>query len=280
MKLKCDLIIQNLNQDIKTNAEKLHKCAYIGLYRPKLFGEDTECEAQDYEQSCEPSDKTSVILTVETAEQNLKYKLKRIETFTKFIKEGKATLKLIDENIFLLISNTPALTLTNFISFLNLKLSKSNSLLLSTKSKSSSNLLKENSTAAAASNLNPINTKQYVNKLLSKVQCSLGTNSLTSISPLTQKDVSEAIKTRNADFRQKTESPIRAAKPGVGGNKLFRSQSAANLTSPSSGSKSLHRSSSCSDLVVQLTDEQKHILKLIRTGGNIFFTVSCFKISN
>lgn len=122
MKLRCDLVIQNLNDqkhDKSISQEsKTHKAATIGLYRPKLEDIDNE---KDYEEA-----KKTIILTIETKTLNLKYKLKRIETYTKFIKEGKATLKLIEENIFLLISNTPSLTLINFISFLNVKIQKSN----------------------------------------------------------------------------------------------------------------------------------------------------------
>ena len=119
MKLKCDLIIQNLNDPSHgvLNQEKMHKSSHIGLYRPKL--EDVEETNAEYTQN-------DIILTVETKTLNVKYKIKRLETYTKFIHEGKATLKLIDENIYLLISNCTAMTLTNFIAFLNAKLTKKN----------------------------------------------------------------------------------------------------------------------------------------------------------
>jgi len=119
MKLKCDLIIQNLNDPSHgvLNKEKMHKSSHIGLYRPKL--EDVEETNAEYTQN-------DIILTVETKTLNVKYKIKRLETYTKFIHEGKATLKLIDENIYLLISNCTAMTLTNFIAFLNAKLTKKN----------------------------------------------------------------------------------------------------------------------------------------------------------
>ena len=115
MKLKCDLIIQNLNNPIHgvLNQEKMHKASTIGLYRPRPEDEDNGQNSTH-----------DIILTVETKTLSLKYKLKRLETYTKFINEGKATLKLIDENIYLLISNTTAMTLNNFVSFLNAKLAK------------------------------------------------------------------------------------------------------------------------------------------------------------
>jgi ATP-dependent DNA helicase PIF1 len=268
MKLKCDLIIQNLNKQISTNQEKLYKSAIIGLYRPKLYDENpTSTCCYDEE---EANDKTAIILTIETTDHNLKYKLKRIETYTKYIKEGKATLKLIDENIFLLISNTPSLTLTNFISFLNLKLVKSN--VLQARTKSSNDLEK------CSKNKEETSTQKYVNKLLNKVQCNLGTNALTNISPLTEKEISDVMKARQ-DFKVKTESPIRATgSQNPGKSRLFRSQS-TNCLSPSTStqkaSQKLYKSLSSSDLnMVQLTDEQKYVLKLIKSGKSLFFTGS------
>ena len=119
MKLKCDLIIQNLNDPSTShgalNQEKMHKSSHIGLYRPRP--DEIDETSTEYTQN-------DIILTVETKTLNFKYKIKRLETYTKFIQEGKATLKLIDENIYLLISNCTAMTLTNFIAFLNAKLTK------------------------------------------------------------------------------------------------------------------------------------------------------------
>lgn len=118
MKLKCDLIIQNLNDPSchgVLNQEKMHKSSHIGLYRPR--SDDIDETSSEYTQN-------DIILSVETKTLNVKYKIKRLETYTKFINEGKATLKLIDENIYLLISNCTAMTLTNFIAFLNAKLTK------------------------------------------------------------------------------------------------------------------------------------------------------------
>ena len=116
MKLKCDLIIQNfnnpVNRQVANNPDKVHKNSTIGLYRPRDEEDDTDF------------DKKPIILTIETKTQCLKYRLKKIETSTKFIQEGRATLKLINENIFILISNCVSLTLINFISFLNVKITK------------------------------------------------------------------------------------------------------------------------------------------------------------
>jgi hypothetical protein len=126
MKLKCDLIIQNLNDPSShgvLNQEKMHKSSHIGLYRPR--SDDIDETSSEYTQN-------DIILSVETKTLNVKYKIKRLETYTKFIHEGKATLKLIDENIYLLISNCTAMTLTNFIAFLNAKLTKKTMMTTST----------------------------------------------------------------------------------------------------------------------------------------------------
>jgi ATP-dependent DNA helicase PIF1 len=295
MKLKCDLIIQNLNVGIRSNQQtKLHKSAYIGLYRPKIH-ESGDVELNDDDQDNDTCDKTQIILTVETSDTNMKFKLKRIETFTKFIREGKATLKLIDENIYLLISNTPALTLTNFISFLNVKLAKAtlihsasssllgssnrnNSILtLNGKSKSNNDLLANKSMLPPAVPSAP-KPQHYANKLLDRVQCSLGSNSLASISPLTEKDVHEVAKNK-AKFGAGNQIDSPQSNPA---SKLTRSFSSSSLKPSSSSSSSsnkppaasLQRSTSCADLLVQLTDEQTHVLKLIKQGRSVFFTGS------
>lgn len=260
MKLKCDLIVQNLNQ-INHQQSKLYKSAYVGLYRPKLF----EDSADSYDDS---SDKASLILTVEHSELHLKYKLTKIEALTRFVKDGKATLKLIDQNVFLLISNSPPLTLTNFISFLNVKLSKTNQIVQQ----------KENGKPVKQGD----DPNKYVNKLLSKVKCEIAASSLNNISPLTEKDVNDALKARHKQVKQDTESPIRASSGSFkrptgtsGGTSLARSYSTSSLqTNGAPKSSMLQRSSSSSDLLVQLTDEQSYVLKLIKSNRSVFLTGS------
>lgn len=236
MKLRCDLIIQNLNSASNNNQEKLHKQSTIGLYRPKL---DEECSNQ-------------IILTVETKTINLKFKLKRLELYTKFINEGKATLKLIDENVYLLISNSPSLTLTNFISFLQIKLAKS-----------------------AKHEPNDKNPK-FVNKLLNNVQCNIGKSYLANISPLTERDISDVMKIQK-NAKISNDSPVKAG----GSNRtsrLSRTSSASSLAlkevSSQNKSKLTRSLSSSSNLLVQLTEEQKHVLKIIKDKKSVFFTGS------
>ena len=273
MKLKCDLIIQNLNHPVSStnstnNPEKMHKGSLIGLYRPSL---------DDMDSSSEYNPKFDIILTIETKTFALKYKLKKIETYTKFIAEGKATIKLIDENVFLLISNTTSMTLTNFISFLNAKMVKSK-------------LHNKENIKSTQDN------KKYVNKLLNNAQCTLGKNNLTGISPLCEKDISDVMKIR-ANAKIMNESPIRpSCRPplaSVSSNKerstMMRSASSSSLKkmcmSQNSSSTQLtrmhsetsgliKRSSSMSNLLIELTQEQKNVLSAVKKGKNVFFTGS------
>ena len=291
MQLKCDLIIQNLNnpqmcaasQATCFGGDKVHKAATIGIYRPRL---DDEYE--------DKVDKRSIIIIVETKSQQLKYKLARLDIQTRFINEGKASLKLVEQNVYLLISNAPSLTLINFVAFLRLKLAKSNApppppqltnTALTTTTTSNN---KENNSHMGG-------TQKYVNKLLSSVQCTIAKSSLAAISPLCEKEVNDAMLAKSRQQQQKAvsnESPIRAG--GVKPSSSFmRSASSANLmpshksnsSSSSSGvssspgasrfAASKQTSASTSNLLVQLTDEQQHILKAIREHKkNVFLTGS------
>lgn len=196
MKIRCDLIIQNLNQKIFSNQEKLHKAAYIGLYRPKIDDDDDNNQNQ-------------IILTVESKLVSVKYKLKRIETFTKFINEGKATLKLVDDNVYLLLSNCPSLTLINFVSFLNVKLfGKKGPLKATNPTTVAPQTAKDDNNKE---NVAPHSSKAYVNKLLDKVECQLGANKLKVISPLCEQDLN-VIMQKKKMVKVANESPI-SSKP-------------------------------------------------------------------
>jgi hypothetical protein len=263
MKLKCDLIIQNLNNNNPSslvqsnqllNQQKLHKGATIGLYRPKLEDEDDQ---ENW--SSLSTDKKTIILTIETKTINLKYKLKRIETNTKFINEGKASLKLVDENVYLLISNTPSLTLINFISFLRVKMAKSSSLVQQNSKNQTINNNKEN---------------KFVNKLLNNVQCTLPMNSLSTISPLCEKELNDVLNNKNLKGKLSNDSPItsRVKKPLQPlSNNINKSLSQPCKETPNK-SKLPRCASSTSNFIVQLTDEQKYVLKAIKDGNNVFFT--------
>jgi ATP-dependent DNA helicase PIF1 len=255
MKLKCDLIIQNLNATSyqQHTQDKLHKSAIIGLYRPKeeICSNDTPSYA--------------IIMTIETKALNLKYKLNRIETYTKFINEGKASIKLLDENVYLLISGTTSLTLTNFISFLNVKMAKS---------------VAREQAPARVHQLSALNKKEekenatYVNKLLNRGELtSCGNNKLKFISPLCEKDINEALKMRQSRAAASAQS---AQSSPISAKRLSRSSSQysfANDNNRKAESK-LQRSASVANLIVELTVEQKSVLSAIKQGKNVFFTGS------
>lgn len=195
MKLKCDLIIQNfnnpVNRQVANNPDKVHKNSTIGLYRPRCDEPDDDDSDRNSKLSALERQKP-IILTIETKTQCLKYRLKKIETSTKFIQEGRATLKLINENIFILISNCVSLTLINFISFLNVKLTK-----------------------AASLDVKQTEKKTFVNKLLNNAEFTLGKNNLSVISPLNQKDIDDAMKAKAARLNAAKNSgfngsPVRA----------------------------------------------------------------------
>lgn len=283
MKLKCDLIIQNfnnpVNRQVAGNHDKVHKGAMIGLYRPNRL-DDSDSENHE--------GLKSIVLSIETKTQHLKYKLKHVETHTKFIQEGRATLKLVDENIFLLISNCVSLTLINFISFLNVKIAKS---------------------MLNGSQPKKEEKKTYVNKLLNNAEFTLGKNSLSVISPLNQKDIDDAMKAKEhrlnaAKCSGYSASPIRAGNGFVrpqassqnSKNIFKRSLSSLNMntdnklnkdhTKPSTLKRSystlndahimnkMPRSTSSTNLLIELTDEQKNVVKTIKEGRSVFFTGS------
>ncbi len=272
MKLKCDLIIQNfndpVNRQVASSHDKVHKGSTIGLYRPKL------------DENTEPSNSSkTIILTIETKTQSLKYKLKKVETYTKFISEGRATLKLIDENIFLLISNCVSLTLINFISFLNVKIAKDQ---------------------LGVGNASKDEKKSYVSRLLNNAEFSMGKNNLNVISPLEQKEIDDVMKARSSRLNAAkstgySSSPVRAgntfAKPSqmnAQSKGTFKRSLSSIKIDPASTKPALKRSystlndahimakmprsASSTNLLIELTDEQKNVVQKIKEGKNVFFT--------
>ena len=304
MKLKCDLIIQNLNNlSLSHHAntqEKLHKAAQIGLYRHRL-DDETEDDSENSRKSSSSSysslsSQSNIILTIEAKSLSMKYKLKRIETYTKFIQEGKATLKLIDENIYLLISNTTSLTLINFISFLNIKMARSNSNIQT----AASNNKSSSSSESSKNQIKKPDTKSYANKLLNNAQFSIGKNLLSNISPLCEKEVNDVIKSKAAAASnliktnggsKYSQSPVRAG-TSMNRYKTFShspnskpmlKRSISSLLDSSSSEtpavadqqrKLSRQLSSTSNLFVELTGEQKQVMRAIKDGKNIFFTGS------
>ena len=287
MKLKCDITVFNLNNpNLNVQAqqcrEKFYKQAVIGLYRPKLFDDDNSAASQSA---------AAIILTVETKTFNAKYRLKNLEIRSRFVNEGKATLRLVEENMELLISNTIPLTLINFISFLNVKMAKWRQELERAPSNAKG---KAENTAARPS---------YASRLIDSSECTLGKSSLATISPLCEREINEALKARAMKLtgEKSIASPIRAGrlqspatiqagvrrlegqKTPVDSNvKQFIKRSismptvnASPVRAAPASSTTLKRSASASkSLLVQLTDEQKQVLEAIRAGKNVFFTGS------
>lgn len=265
------------------NQDKVHKGSMLGLYRPRQEEDENEYDAESFSASKQQHSGKTIILTIETKNSSFKYKLKRLETYTKFIQEGRATLKLIDENIFLLISNCTSLMLINFISFLNVKIAKGQ---LSTSSKQTEK-------------------KTYVNKLLNNAEFTMGKNNLAVISPLNQKEIDAVMKAKNARMAAAagsgySSSPVRAgntfARPSQTGsqqqrqNTFKRSLSSLSTNTDEVKGKAstfkryntclndahtmnkMPRSTSSANLLIELTEEQKYVVKNIKEGRSVFFT--------
>jgi ATP-dependent DNA helicase PIF1 len=234
MKLKCDIKIQNLNQN--DNYEKCYKDCTLSIYRAEESNDST----------------TNIILIIKPKSSSieLKYKLNKIETYTKFISEGKSTINLIDKKILLLISNTSSQSLINFISFLKIKFNKNKNINI--------DFDKEN-----VKNTNNNNT--YLNKLLNNVDCSYSKNSLKVISPLTNVEISDLMK------KNKSTTPIRAAATNENRARMPLTSSSNALKELSVNNNNIIRNKQDTG-IIKLTSEQTHVLKAIKDGKNIFFT--------
>ena len=241
MKLKCDIRIQN-NSQTTNNNEKCHKEATLSIYRA--------------EESNNSTSNIILIIKPKTSSIEIKYKLNKIETYTKFISEGKSTINLIDKNILLLISNTPPQSLINFISFLKIKFNKNKDIKIDF-----DNQNKENNS--------------YGSKLLNKADNFYSKNDLKLISPLTNGEISDLMK----NAKKSSFTPVRA-----GLNKIkeeeendFKRKSSAssNALKELSGNvddkqESLKRPSNSG--IVKLTEEQRNVLKAVKDGNNVFIT--------
>ena len=247
MRLKCDIRIQNLNQN--DNHEKCFKECTLSIYRAEESNNST----------------SNIIITIKpkTSSIELKYQLNKIETYTKFISEGKSTINLIDKNVLLLISNSPPQSLINFISFLKIKFNKNKNI--------SIDFDKENKNEPVA------NKKEntYINKLLNNAACSYNKNDLRIISPLTNAEISSLMKNSN-------KTPVRPTNMNESENKkiINRTASSTALKELSSNTnilktKEIEKEQTVkapSTGLVKLTSEQINVLKAVKEGKNIFFT--------
>jgi ATP-dependent DNA helicase PIF1 len=235
MKLKCDIRIQNNCQS--TNNEKSYKDATLSIYRA--------------EESNNSTSDIILIIKPKTSSIEIKYKLNKIETYTKFISEGKSTINLIDKNILLLISNTPSQNLINFISFLKIKFSKNKNIKIDFDDKN-----KENNS--------------YGNKLLNKVDHFYSKNDLKIISPLTNGEISDLMK----NVKKNSCTPVRGIKKDEVEFKRTSSVS-SNALKELSGNvekkveETFNKSKSG---LVKLTEEQLNVLQAVKDGKNVFIT--------
>lgn len=249
MKLKCDIIIQDLNR--KEHHEKCYKNCMLGIYR------------------AEESNKSSsnIILTIKSkTTSEIKYKLNKIETYTKYISEGKSTINLVDQKILIMISNTPSQNLINFISFLKIKFNKNKNIQISDDNDENYEK-KEN----IKNSKKPIN---YINKLLMNAECV--NNNLKVISPLTDKEINDLMNNKN---KNKSATPIRAHSSVNCINHSNNNNKASNaLKELNLNSNNLNRSvktnsnDTSKSSLVKLTSEQIDILNAVKSGKNVFFT--------
>jgi len=174
-----------------------------------------------------------------------------------------------------------SLTLINFISFLNIKIAKDQ---------------------LAVGNAGKLEKKSFVSRLLNNAEFSMGKNNLNVISPLEQKEIDDVMKARAARLNAAKNtgysgSPVRAgntfAKPtqvSTQSKSTFkRSMSSINMDSactnkPGTLKRSystlndahimakMPRSASSTNLLIELTDEQKSVVQTIKEGKSVFFT--------
>ena len=126
--------------------------------------------------------------------------------------------------------------------------------------------------------------------MLSNAQFSIGKNCLSNISPLCEKEVNDIMKSKTSNLVKNSkysQSPVRAGASSMIRHSTFSASPSAKpalkrsisslLNSESNETtkpKLTRQLSSTSTLLVQLTDEQKLVLKTIKEGRNVFFTGS------
>jgi hypothetical protein len=211
MKLNCDVLIQNLNQ--KENIEKVYKESTLALCR--LSTDNT---------------KSSIVLTINTKTSlKFQYKLNKIELYTKYIKDGKSTINMVNEKILILISNTPSQNLINFLSFLKIKI--------------------KNRTT-------PKPLKSHLNNFLNK-------ENLKNISPLTNMEIDGLIKPKQAG-----NTPVRPPPPQHP-TQSTRPLLKDLTNTQAESKRRLFNNSPKKPSIYKLTNEQICTLKAIKEGKQI-----------
>ncbi|XP_056276388.1 ATP-dependent DNA helicase PIF1 isoform X2 [Pseudoliparis swirei] len=179
-----------------------------------------------------------IILRVHDAKVPQNYHLKEFKLFTKFVREGKCTVKLLPENIQLLFSNCPPDRLNLFLKTLSIK-------------------------HQARMSSKPMTDREKLKAGLPR--------SFEAISPLQQKDIQKVNELRSTEApRGLTDRTNRTTAAGRG-QQVKRSRSDTNF-SPVKNNPSKKPILSLPSR--KLNKEQAAVLTAVLSGKNVFFTGS------
>ncbi|XP_042285961.1 ATP-dependent DNA helicase PIF1 isoform X2 [Thunnus maccoyii] len=179
-----------------------------------------------------------IILRLHDGKVSQNYKLKDIKLFTKFARDGKCTIKLIPENIQLLISNCPPDRLNVFLKTLSIK-------------------------HQAWQSSKPVNDREKLKAGLPR--------SFEAISPLQQKDIQKVNELRSkVPPKGLTDRTNKMTAAGAG-QQVKRSRSDCNF-SPVKANPSKKPILSLPSR--KLNKEQAAVLSAVLSGKNVFFTGS------
>ncbi|XP_044225291.1 ATP-dependent DNA helicase PIF1 isoform X2 [Thunnus albacares] len=179
-----------------------------------------------------------IILRLHDGKVSQNYNLKDIKLFTKFARDGKCTIKLIPENIQLLISNCPPDRLNVFLKTLSIK-------------------------HQAWQSSKPVNDREKLKAGLPR--------SFEAISPLQQKDIQKVNELRSkVPPKGLTDRTNKMTAAGAG-QQVKRSRSDCNF-SPVKANPSKKPILSLPSR--KLNKEQAAVLSAVLSGKNVFFTGS------
>ncbi|XP_029380423.1 ATP-dependent DNA helicase PIF1 [Echeneis naucrates] len=179
-----------------------------------------------------------IILRVHDGKVPHSYHLKEFKLFTKFARDGKCTVKLLPENIQVLISNCPPNQLSLFLKTLSIK-------------------------HQAWQSSRPLSDREKLKAGLPR--------SFEAISPLQQKDIQKVQELRSKAALKGLSDCTNSMKATLPGQQVKRSRSDTNFspvkTNPSK--KPVLSLPSC-----KLNKEQAAVLSAVLSGKNVFFTGS------
>eukprot|EP00079_Xenopus_tropicalis_P015866 XP_004914012.1 PREDICTED: ATP-dependent DNA helicase PIF1 [Xenopus tropicalis] len=184
-----------------------------------------------------------LVLKVSDGKLQQNFVLKQIKLFTRFIRDGKASVVLLPENVQLLISNCPSDKLQHFMKTLLIK-------------------------HEAGKTEKPVNERTRLLSGLPRV--------FETISPVQKKDVEQANEMR---AKANSETPVKGrglSNKGVNGvnrcqQKRTRTESSNSLIADLRPSK---KPTLSMPKQVQLSTEQSLVLNTVLSGRNVFFTGS------